>query len=77
MDEGNQERCSGWGKTLVEARKSQWLMQGSEVDPDTGVPMPYRYCGPQCIRERNREKMLPPEQRKDKRVDGEEFGDIK
>lgn len=77
MDEGNQERCSGCGKTLEEARKSQWLMQGSEVDPDTGVPMPYRYCGPQCIRERNREKMLPPEERNKKRFDGQDEGDIR
>jgi hypothetical protein len=76
MDEGNTERCTGCGKTLEEARKSQFLMQGSEVDPETGVPMPYRYCGPQCIRARNREKMLPPEQRKEKRVDGQEFGDV-
>ena len=44
MDEGNTERCSGCDKTLEEARKSQWIMQGSEVDSDTGVPMPYRYC---------------------------------
>ena len=49
MDEGNTERCTGCEKTLEEARKSQWIMQGSEVDPDTGVPMPYRYCGPQCV----------------------------
>ena len=42
MDEGNTERCSGCDKTLEEARKSQWIMQGSEVDSDTGVPMPYR-----------------------------------
>jgi len=76
MDEGNTERCTGCGKTLEEARKSQFLMQGSEVDPDTGVPMPYRYCGPQCIRERNREKMLPPDQRDKKRFDGREMGDV-
>ena len=76
MDEGNTERCTGSGKTLEEVRKSQFLMQGSEVDPDTGVPMPYRYCGPQCIRERNREKMLPPDQRDKKRFDGREMGDV-
>ena len=45
MDEGNTERCSGCDKTLEEARKSQWIMSGAEVDPETGVPMPYRYCG--------------------------------
>lgn len=77
MDEGNLERCSGCGKTLEEARKSQWLMQGSEVDPQTGVPMPYRFCGPMCVRERNREKMLPPDQRHKKRFDGQEEGDIR
>ena len=76
MDEGNTERCTGCGKTLEEARKSQFLMQGSEVDPETGVPMPYRYCGPQCIRERNREKMLPKEERNKLRFDGREQGDI-
>ena len=76
MDEGNTERCTGCGKTLEEARKSQFIMQGSEVDPETGVPMPYRFCGVLCVRERNREKMLPPEQRKDKRVDGQDFGDV-
>jgi hypothetical protein len=77
MDEGNTERCSGCGKTLEEARKSQWIMQGSEVDPDTGVPMPYRYCGPQCVRARNREKMLPPELRDQKRFDGEDMGEVR
>ena len=76
MDESNQERCTGCGKTLEEARKSQWIMVGSEVDPETGVPMPYRYCGPQCIRERNREKMLPKEERNKLRFDGREQGDI-
>lgn len=76
MDEGNTERCTGCNKTLEEARKSQWIMQGSEVDSETGVPMPYRYCGPMCVRERNREKMLPPDQRDKKRFDGREMGDI-
>jgi hypothetical protein len=77
MDDGNIERCSGCGKTLEEAHKSGWLMMGSDVDSATGVPMPYRYCGPQCIRERNREKMLPPELRDKKRFDGEDMGDIR
>lgn len=77
MDESNMERCTGCGKTLEEVRKSQWIMQGSEVDPDTGVPMPYRFCGPLCVRERNREKMLPPEQRNKLRFDGQEEGDIR
>jgi heterodisulfide reductase subunit A-like polyferredoxin len=76
MDEGNTERCTGCNKTLEECRKSAWLMQGSDMDADTGVPVPYRFCGPLCIRERNRERMLPPEQRKDKRVDGQDFGDV-
>jgi hypothetical protein len=52
-------------------------MQGSEVDPETGVPMPYRFCSPMCVRERNREKMLPPEQRNKLRFDGQEEGDIR
>ena len=77
MNESNTERCSGCGKTLEEVRKSQWIMQGSEVDPETGVPMPYRYCGPQCVRARNREKMLPPEDRKKLRFDGQEEGEIR
>ena len=77
MDDNNTERCTGCGKTLEEARKSQFIMMGSEVDPDTGVPMPYRYCGVQCVRERNREKMLPPEERNKKRFDGQEEGDIR
>ena len=76
MDDGNMERCTGCGKSLEEVRKTQFLMQGSEVDPETGVPMPYRYCGPQCIRERNREKMLPKDQRDKLRADGREMGDI-
>ena len=76
MDEGNTERCTGCNKTLEEVRKTQFLMQGSEVDPETGVPMPYRYCGPQCIRERNREKMLPKEERNKLRFDGREQGDV-
>lgn len=76
MNEENTQRCSGCGKTLEEVRKTQFIMQGSEVDPETGVPMPYRYCGPQCIRERNREKMLPPDQRNKLRADGREMGDI-
>jgi heterodisulfide reductase subunit A-like polyferredoxin len=77
MDEGNLEHCTGCGKTLEEARKTQWIMQGSEVDPETGVPMPYRFCGPMCVRERNREKMLPKDQRNKFRVDGQEEGDIR
>jgi hypothetical protein len=77
MDDNNTERCTGCGKTLEESRKSQFIMMGSEVDPDTGVPMPYRYCGVQCVRERNREKMLPPDQRHKKRFDGQEEGDIR
>lgn len=76
MDESNQERCTGCGKTLEEARKSQFIMMGSEVDSETGVPMPYRFCSPMCVRERNREKMLPPEDRKKLRFDGREQGDI-
>jgi len=77
MDEGNLEHCTGCGKTLEEACKTQWIMQGSEVDPETGVPMPYRFCGPMCVRERNREKMLPKDQRNKFRVDGQEEGDIR
>lgn len=77
MDEGNQERCTGCGKTLEEVRKSQWIMMGSDMDPETGVPVSYRFCGPLCVRERNREKMLPKEERNKLRFDGEEFGDIK
>jgi hypothetical protein len=77
MDESNQERCTGCGKTLEESRKSQWIMSGAEVDPETGVPMPYRYCGVQCVRERNREKMLPPEERNKLRFDGQEEGEIR
>lgn len=76
MDEGNQERCTGCGKTLEEVRKTQFLMQGSEVDPKTGVPMPYRYCGPQCIRERNREKMMPKDAPRI-RFDGQPEGDVR
>lgn len=77
MDDNNTERCSGCGKTLEEVRKTQFIMQGSEVDPETGVPMPYRYCGVQCVRERNREKMLPKEDRNKLRFDGQPEGDIR
>ena len=76
MDEGNTEHCSGCGKTLEQVHKTQWLMQGADVDPDTGVPMPYRFCGPMCVRERNREKMLPKEERDKLRFDGREQGDV-
>ena len=77
MDDGNKERCTGCGKTLEEARKSQFIMMGSEVDPETGVPMPYRYCGVQCVRERNREKMLPKELRDQKRFDGADIAEVR
>ena len=77
IDDGNTEHCSGCGKTLEETRKTQWLMQGSEVDPDSGVPLPYRYCGPQCIRERNRDRMLPKEERNKLRFDGQEEGEVR
>jgi hypothetical protein len=77
MDEGNQERCTGCGKTLEEVRKSQWIMMGSDMDPETGVPVPYRFCGPLCVRERNREKMLPKEERNKLRFDGQEEGEIR
>jgi hypothetical protein len=77
IDEGNTERCTGCGKTLEECHKSQWIMQGSDVDPDTGVPMPYRFCGPLCVRERNREKMLPKELRDQKRFDGADIAEVR
>ena len=77
MDEGNTERCSGCGKTLEEVRKSQWVMMGSDVDVETGVPVPYRFCGPMCVRERNREKMLPKELRDQKRFDGEDIAEVR
>ena len=76
MDEQNTERCTGCGKTLEECHKSAWLMQGSDMDAETGVPVPYRFCGPLCIRERNREKMLPPEARGKLRFDGREMGEV-
>jgi hypothetical protein len=77
MDEGNTERCTGCNKTLEEVHKSQWLMIGSDVDPATGVPVPYRFCGPLCVRERNREKMLPKEFRNQKRFDGEDIAEVR
>jgi hypothetical protein len=77
MDEGNTERCTGCGKTLEEARKTQWIMSGAEVDPETGIPMPYRFCGVLCVRERNREKMLPKELRDQKRFDGADMGEVR
>jgi hypothetical protein len=77
MDEGNTERCTGCGKTLEECHKSGWLMIGSDVDPATGVPMPYRFCGPMCVRERNREKMLPKELRDQKRFDGADIAEVR
>jgi hypothetical protein len=77
MDEGNMEHCTGCGKTLEEVRKTQWIMQGSEVDPDTGVPIPYRFCGALCVRERNRERMLPPEMRDQKRFDGMDIAEVR
>jgi len=77
MDDDNTQRCTGCDKTLEQVRKTQWLMQGADVDPDTGVPMPYRFCGPMCVRERNREKMLPPDQRNKLRADGLEEGEIR
>ena len=76
IDDGNTERCTGCGKTLEEARKTQFILQGADVDPETGLPMPYRFCGPLCVRERNREKMLPKEERNKLRFDGREMGDI-
>ena len=77
MDEGNTERCSGCNKTLEEVHKNQWLMIGSDVDAETGVPMPYRFCGPMCVRERNREKMLPKELRDQKRFDGADIAEVR
>jgi hypothetical protein len=77
MDEGNTERCTGCNKTLEEARKSQWIMIGSDMDPETGVPVPYRFCGPMCVRERNKERMLPKEERNKLRFDGQDMGEIR
>lgn len=76
MDEGNTERCTGCGKTLEEVRKPQFLMQGSDVDPETGVPIPYRFCSSMCVRERNREKMMPKGAPR-MRFDGQPEGDIR
>jgi hypothetical protein len=77
MDEDSTQRCTGCGKTLEELRKTQFLMQGADTDPETGVPMPYRFCGPMCIRERNKERMLPKEERNKLRFDGQDMGDIR
>jgi hypothetical protein len=77
MDESNTERCDGCGKTLEEAGKSMWLLNLNERDPATGVAMCYHYCNQLCVRERNREKMLPPEKRNKFRADGQEEGDIR
>jgi len=77
MDESNTERCTGCGKTLEECHKSQWIMMGSDMDADTGVPVPYRFCGPLCVRERNRKNMLPKELRDQKRFDGEDIAEVR
>ena len=77
LNEGNTERCTGCNKTLEECRKTQWLMLGADMDPDTGVPVPYRFCGPLCVRERNRKTMLPKDQRDKLRFDGQEEGEIR
>jgi len=77
MDDGNTERCHGCGKTLEEARKTQWVFNSNVLDPDTGTAVCYHYCNALCVREINREKMLPPEQRKKYRFDGQEEGDIR
>ena len=77
IDLGNTERCTGCGKTLEEVHKPQWIMMGSDVDVDTGVPVPYRFCGPLCVRERNREKMLPKELRDQKRFDGADIAEVR
>lgn len=77
MDENNTQRCTGCNKTLEEVRKTQWLMQGADTDPETGVPVPYRFCGPLCVRERNKERMLPKEERNKLRFDGQDMGEIR
>jgi hypothetical protein len=77
IDEDNTQRCTGCGKTLEELRKTQFLMMGADTDPETGVPVPYRFCGPMCIRERNKERMLPKEERNKLRFDGQDMGDIR
>ena len=77
MDDGNTERCHGCGKTLEEARKIQWIFNSNVIDPETGLTVCYHYCNQLCVREVNREKMLPPEQRKKYRFDGQEEGDIR
>ena len=76
IDLSQTERCTGCNKTLEEARKSQWIMQGSDVDSDTGVPVPYRFCGPMCVRERNRERMMPKDAPR-LRFDGQPEGDVR
>jgi hypothetical protein len=77
MDEINTGRCTGCGKTLEELRKTQFLMMGADIDPETGIFVPYRFCGPMCIRERNKERMLPKEERNKLRFDGQDMGDIR
>ena len=76
IDEGLTERCTGCNKTLEEARKSHWIKQGADTDPATGVPVPYRFCGALCVRERNRDKMLPKDSPR-YRFDGQEEGDVR
>ena len=77
MDENNTQRCTGCNKTLEEVRKTQWITQGADNDPETGVPVPYRFCGPLCVRERNKERMLPKEERNKLRFDGQDMGEIR
>ena len=70
------ERCSGCGKTLEEIGRAMWIMQGAERDAKTGLDIPYRYCSPMCVRERNRRKLMP--QGADPiAADGSELGDIR
>lgn len=70
------ERCTSCQKTLEQVGRSFWAMQGAENDPETGTMVPYRYCSPMCVRERNRRKMMPADA-SEIAVDGSIMGDIK
>jgi hypothetical protein len=77
---GDNEKCTGCGgppkKRDPQRGTPLWVMQGSAMDRDTGLMVPYRFCDVFCVRERNKAVLLP---KGDSGIgaDGRALGDIK
>jgi hypothetical protein len=74
-EESMRKTCTGCGGPSKRP-DGNWTMNGVEKDKDTGLMAPYQYCSVECIRDRNRRRLLPEGSAKT-RFDGQPEGDIR